>query len=429
MKLINAKLGDGNFIPDVFVFDDGFRIDLRHSDLILNRILITVYLLNDEIICFAYEERNNIKTLDYVFAMDHVNYIITCYISYIHYYKTYNEWIDPYKCCYERHEHLDIKHKLWNLRRVKTLSWPHLDIIRNINQYCDYALVSRFARELIINFYSRFMKLSRLKNNKQLSWILDVTDSFLHYGFAIPSDEYSFKCSCKDITNPDKSCIMLDTNTLKIWYHDEPEKEYTSCRYQKPNLKNTDLICEHIQRYYAKHLYDRQYGIRQNTEDICKMQLTDNEHFTFYGAPPFVLFDKFKNRMHIKTSSSTGFQHVLYYLGYCINVVNPIQTIPMPAASVTSANDVSVWVTKINSQQFDTFYLTSQDSNILIAIDCLIDFLKNNKQHINKFIKQWKLDSAYIGILLNIAKHNLIFQSGELSSIGVKLERYRLLNS
>jgi len=31
--------------------------------------------------------------------------------------------------------------------------------------------------------------------------------------------------------------------------------------------------------------------------------------------------------------------------------------------------------------------------------------------------------------LLNIAKHNLIFQSGELSSIGVKLERYRLLNS
>jgi len=200
----------------------------------------------------------------------------------------------------------------------------------------------------------------------------------------------------------------LNTTTLKIWYHDEPEKEYTSCRYQKPNLKNPDLICEYIQRYYAKTSFTRKFGIRQDTNEIIKMQLTDEE-FTFYGTPPYRLYEVFKNRIHAKTSSVKCFENVICYLIQCINVVKPH---PMYSTGIDSQGQITSMTLAelVKSMPFDTFY-------------------KINKHHFNKFIKHCELDSAHIGVLLNIAKHNPIFQSGELSSIGVKLERYRLLNS
>lgn len=347
--------------------------------------------------------------------MSYWYYILTNVMSFIRYYPSTGEWIDPFKPCYEKHELMDIKHKLHNLRKTSTIKWGHLDIIRNVDQYNRYCKVNKFARESLINFYSRFLKLSRLKNNKTLSWILDATESFLNYGIVLPDELLQSKCDapkCKQF-----GCILcgVGEKTFTTINSDEADsfgvikREDLVCEYQEPHPTDDVKWCKHVQFYYPKNRWNKRIGVRQKTSEIMKMQLT-NEQFVWNGKCSWIVADRYKYRITIKSKALSAFEQM----------VNQTFIMQQYLDGKLHSNSTVVSLSKM---RLEAKYIIHEPN-----VTWLLRFLVLNKSYLGTFIMKGDLSPSHINALLKVAQTHDECISGQLIRLKDLLLKRKLLS-
>jgi len=355
----------------------------------------------------------------YYNAMGYWYYILTNVMSFIRYYPSLGEWIDPFKPCYEKHELMDIKHRLRNLRKPQQFKWGHFDIIRNINEYNDYCKISRYARESILNFYSRFFKLSILNNNKHLRWILDSEDSFINYGFVFPMTSMATKCDapkCKQY-----GCVLCDSSSTSFTNVTSDEADSwdfngdatRDCDIQEPHPTDTLKWCKHLQFYYPKNKWNKRVGVRQKTSEMIKMQLTE-EPFLWIGTAAYTLRSKYGERLNVKSRQMSAFNQMIEYVFEMHQYVD---------GELQRMKEGTIRIATAPGQITNRYEL---DKN---KIDYLVNFLKINSSSLLSFIMNPTLYPDHIEGLFHIAKTHKECKSGKLTRMKDMLIQRKLLTT
>ena len=415
----------------IFIFDDGILLRVTLDKYwVYNRIKLEYMKFNKANLDYDNEELyeydlihkrhiSMIKSTD-TMMMDRWYYILTNVISFVRYYPSTGEWIDPYKPCYEKHELMDIKHKLHNLRKTSTIKWGHYDIIRNVDQYNDYCKVNKFARESIINFYSRFLKLSILNNNKTLRWILDATESFINYGFVVPNDNLITKCVAPK--QKEFGCMFCGggEKTVDVFSSVAPDEadtfeyrtEIETCPYQMPHPTDDVKWCKYVQFYYPKMKWNKRVGVRQKTTEIIKMQLT-NDQFVWTGKCVYSIYNKYINRMVIKSKTITVFNQLIEILfDRHSSLVDEVQHDPSGYILI---------VPNMNRKLIIEYEISEPN------ITYLIRFLILNKSYLGTFVSKSKLTLSHIDALLKIPNKHSECTDGTLMRLKGLLLKQKLL--
>lgn len=433
MRVVKTELGTGTPLIDKFTFDDGIIILLQHDSKFIFRQLEVSVVDNlptapgvtptpksnfhiYKLLWYGLENGGE-RGDDWKYA-DYIYYIISTHLSFVNYFKMTNEWFNIYSTQYEYHNNLDIKHRCRNLRKAGKFAWGHYDILRNMDEYVNYAKVSRFCRETLLNFYTRFLKLSILNNNKRLSWIIDETDSFINYGFVLPLDERikDVRCGCKEVKYFGAGCVLKEhENTLSFTYvtsdeADSWEETKIVCDHQIPHPDDKERICAHQQYYKPKTRFNKRVGVRQKTEEFVKMQLTDDQPFTINGVACYTLYDYYADRMSVKSKSeNAGLILMRYLYNSC--------TIEIATAEARDPNELIPLV--VETQQ-----VPLSNKNIEIAVRHFI----LNKAGIRPLLTSRHFTPQYFETLFQVIKHKEC-QSGRLTNLKELLLKAKLMIS
>jgi len=430
MRITETKMGVATVISDEFVFDDGVILTVfPDPSWIFKRVEIVV----DALSIGGPKMRFHISSIahhtggkNYWRYADYVYYIFTCHMSYIRYYKTMDEIFDPFKAQYEYHNVMDIKHRCRNLRKAAKFSWAHYDILRNIDEYNEYAKINRFARESLLNFYSRFLKLSVLKNNKTLSWIIEATLSFLHYGFVMPEgNQKAIRCGNKDADAFGGGCLIDEANGELIHFSNEPSSDADAfalgpmeCKHQtphltKPELKCThqtkpELQCAHQQYYTIKTRYNKRTAVRQQTKDIVNMQLTMDQPFTINGVANIRLFEIYGDRMTVISKATIALIILLNYVNRVLTVMVPTQ------------------IKSIVTDEISTSHIAQRDPLNDELTDMIVKFLITNKSGLRAFAFNPDYTPQQLKDLYCVANHHFECKRGRLQRFRILMEQRKL---
>lgn len=354
--------------------------------------------------------------------MSYWYYILTNVMTFIRYYPSTGEWIDPYKPCYEKHELMDVKHKLHNLRKASTINWGHYDILRNIEQYNEYCKVSRFARESLLNFYSRFLKLSILKNNKALGWIIDATDSFLNYGLVTPDENLITKCvapkqkefGCMFCGGGEITVDVFSSVSSVVADSFESHTETKTCPYQEPHPTDDVKWCKYVQFYYQKMKWNRRVGVRQQTSEIVKMQLTDTL-FIWNGKCSYSVYNVYMDRITVKSTTLSAFEQLIGRLFVQHQYLDGV---------MQGNPDGSMLIAVAPPGKIVVKYSISEPN-----ISYLVRFLILNKSSLGTFIMKSILDRSHIESLLKISNSHVECRTGKLTRLRDLILKRKLLES
>lgn len=421
MKVIRTVIGEVHPLTDIFIFDDGLHLTFKHDEKwILRHAEISIDIDEDVSLDFRVGFlTQHMAKKEYWRYADHVWYILSCHISYIRYYNSVKELFNVYSTQFEYHNFLDIKHRCRNLRKAGKFAWAHYDILRNMQEYVDYAKESRFGRESLLNFYSRFLKLSILKNNKHLSWIIDETDTFIHYGFVMSmnGDSKSIRCGCKECKCFGTGCpideqakgfevfTIVDDDNADSW-----DRENVTCKFQVPHPKDKERQCAHQQYYKPKSRYNKRVGVRQQTKEIVKMQLT-NEPFELNGLASYPLYEKYADRMTVKSRSVNSFLIMMRY-------IHNMSTVEIPTEPNTDPNqDIVLTVQTFRKK------LTTE------LMDVAVRYLIENKANLYGYVMYDRLTSEMFSDLYQISKERDECQNGPLKRLKDLVQQRKLMSN
>jgi len=416
---------------DTFTFDDGHIITLTIDRFVWRQTKVGVQHKTDltiqESFPISYLSLTSTGKHEYWRYADYIYYIVACHISYVRFYVTTGEWLDPLRTQFEYHPLNDIKHRCHNLRKAGKFSWAHYDILRKIDEYNEFAKRSRFGRESILNFYSRFLKLSILKNNKTLSWIIDETESFINYGFVIPDIDRkrAVRCGCKPCKSFGEGCPIHENHIGNDVFTSVSMDEADSwdfngivhCDHKQPHPTDKDLQCEHQQYYRIKTRYNKRVGVRQKTKDIVNMQLTDDQPFELNGTSYYCLYQRYKHRMLVKSKTPRALITVLSFVDRRNVIAIPVQaTVSFDIESTLPP--VSPLVVSEKRKP-----LTEYDINMIV------DFLILNRYALVPFVMNPDLTPQHIADLTQVAYTHPECNDGRLVRFKHLMEKRKLMSN
>ncbi len=337
---ISEKIDSNGMQNNTFLFDDDCELQIINHETVRfgNLHLRVTNLKTNESDGIFYSQLCNTKhvmsdllLLNYTVA-DRLYYVFTYCITYIRFYKSVGEYLSLYNNIFTYYKHLDIKHSLWNLRKANKFEYFNMLILNNVDEYNEYCKTSKFAREMIINFYARFIKLSDLKNNKKLSWILNKTETFMYYGFVSKSKEVSLSCRfhkirlydssypytaiTEQVTDATFDLLPLPTVTPFPFAKFKSIHPDSISHYNCNIIQSLDKCCKYIRKYKSRVTNNLKFGIRQNTKEFIKWQVY-NKQFKCNGHIGINILTFFKTNVVIKTRTAQLFQLLLHKMNSC----------------------------------------------------------------------------------------------------------------